>query len=43
MKWIKAKMDELGVLKNTNYKISFMLDSMAMITVHAPKYGLIEV
>ncbi|CAH1783004.1 unnamed protein product [Owenia fusiformis] len=43
MKWIEAKMKELGVSSNTNYKLSFMLDSSAMITVHTPKYGVIEV
>lgn len=43
MKWIKAKMEELGVLTNSNYKLTFMLDSSAMITVQAPKYGVIEV
>ena len=34
---------ELSVLDNVNYKIMFMLDSLAMITVHHPKYGVIEV
>ncbi|KAG9346841.1 hypothetical protein JZ751_007188 [Albula glossodonta] len=32
MKWIDAKMKELGVTDNPNYKITFMLDSAAMIT-----------
>ncbi|TRY93114.1 hypothetical protein DNTS_007757 [Danionella cerebrum] len=40
MKWIDAKMKELGVTKNPNYKITFMLDSAAMITVHTPKRGV---
>jgi hypothetical protein len=31
------------VLDNANYKIMFMLDSLAMITVDHPKYGVIEV
>ncbi len=31
------------MLDNANYKIMFMLDSLAMITVHHPKYGVIEV
>ena len=31
------------MLDNVNYKIMFMLDSLAMITVHHPKYGVIEV
>ncbi|MEE6478236.1 hypothetical protein FKM82_011789 [Ascaphus truei] len=43
MKWIEAKMKELGVSTNANYKISFMLDSAAMITVHTPRRGLIDV
>ena len=43
MKWIKAKMEELGVSSNTNYKLTFMLDDLAMITVHTPKYGVIDV
>ena len=43
MKWIKAKMDELGVSKHQSYKLCFMVDSLAMITVHTSKYGVIEV
>ncbi|XP_077182498.1 ubiquitin-like domain-containing CTD phosphatase 1 isoform X2 [Paroedura picta] len=43
MKWIEAKMKELGVSNNANYKIAFMLDSAAMITVHTPRRGLIDV
>lgn len=42
MKWVEAKMKELSVLANPNYKIMFMLDSLAMITVDHPKYGVIE-
>eukprot|EP00795_Rhopilema_esculentum_P012540 gene12540-3235_t len=42
MKWIEAKMQELGVTNNPNYKIMFMLDSDAMITVQSPTYGIIE-
>uniref|UniRef100_I3JPP6 Ubiquitin-like domain-containing CTD phosphatase 1 n=1 Tax=Oreochromis niloticus TaxID=8128 RepID=I3JPP6_ORENI len=34
---------ELGVTDNPNYKITFMLDSGAMITVHTPKRGVVEV
>ena len=34
---------ELGILDNPNYKICFLLDSGAMITVLSSKYGLIEV
>uniref|UniRef100_H2LAA2 Ubiquitin-like domain-containing CTD phosphatase 1 n=1 Tax=Oryzias latipes TaxID=8090 RepID=H2LAA2_ORYLA len=43
MKWIDAKMKELGVTVNPNYKITFMLDSAAMITVHTPKRGVVEI
>ncbi|KAK3705282.1 hypothetical protein QZH41_008173 [Actinostola sp. cb2023] len=43
MKWIEAKMKELSMTNNPNYKMCFYLDSSAMITVEAPKYGVIEV
>ena len=43
MKWIEVKMKELGVSTHTQYKLCFMLDSSAMISVHTPKYGVIEV
>lgn len=36
-------LQELGVSTNANYKITFMLDSAAMITVHTPRRGLIDV
>ncbi|XP_007889601.1 ubiquitin-like domain-containing CTD phosphatase 1 isoform X2 [Callorhinchus milii] len=42
MKWIEVKMKELGVTTNSSYKITFMLDSAAMITVHTPKRGVVE-
>jgi len=42
MKWIKAKMQELGVSNNSNYKLFFMLDSGAMITVNTEHYGIFE-
>ncbi|XP_068709283.1 ubiquitin-like domain-containing CTD phosphatase 1 [Montipora foliosa] len=42
MKWINAKMKELGIIDNPNYKICLLLDSGAMITVLSSKYGLIE-
>lgn len=42
MKWIEAKMQELAVTTNTNYKLAFMMDSSYMITVHTEKYGTIE-
>lgn len=43
MKWIEAKLQELNLEKNDKFKISFVLDSGAMITVDSPKYGVIEV
>ncbi|XP_033209304.1 ubiquitin-like domain-containing CTD phosphatase 1 [Belonocnema kinseyi] len=43
MKWINEKMKLLGVTSNTNYKIAFHLDSLAMISVHTPKYGVVDV
>ncbi|XP_019867650.1 ubiquitin-like domain-containing CTD phosphatase 1 isoform X2 [Aethina tumida] len=43
MKWIEEKMKLLGVVSNPNYKIAFYLDSLAMISVHTPKYGVMDV
>ncbi|XP_065352494.1 ubiquitin-like domain-containing CTD phosphatase 1 [Cloeon dipterum] len=43
MKWIDEKMKLLGVTNNPKYKITFHLDSLAMISVHTKKYGVIEV
>lgn len=43
MKWIVEKMKLLGVHNHENYKILFYLDSSAMITVHCPKRGVVEV
>lgn len=43
MKWIEEKMKLLGVTSNTNYKILFYLDSLAMISVNTPKYGVMDV
>lgn len=43
MKWIEEKMKLLGVSTSPNYKIAFYLDSLAMISVHTPKYGLLDV
>ncbi|KAL7235783.1 hypothetical protein ACSBR1_019133 [Camellia fascicularis] len=33
MKWVELKMGQLGVLSNPNYKITALLDHLAMITV----------
>ncbi|KAJ8952778.1 hypothetical protein NQ318_008095 [Aromia moschata] len=43
MKWIEEKMKLLGVHDHPNYKIAFYLDSLAMISVHTPKYGVMDV
>lgn len=43
MKWIEEKMKLLGVSTHPEYKILFYLDSLAMISVHTPKYGVIDV
>lgn len=43
MKWIEEKMKLLGVSTHSDYKIMFYLDSLAMISVHTPKYGVIDV
>lgn len=43
MRYIEAKMDELRVSSNPNYKIVFYLDSAAMISVNSQKYGLLNV
>lgn len=40
MKWVELKMGQLGVLDNPNYKITAMLDHMAMITVQSDHYGV---
>lgn len=43
MKWIEEKMKLLGVSSHSDYKIVFYLDCLAMISVHTPKYGVIQV
>lgn len=43
MKWIQAKMEEMGANTNQNYKIAFYLDSSAMISVYTAKFGLLNV
>lgn len=42
MKWVEVKMQQLGVTNNPNYKITFMLDHKAMITVRTEKYGVFD-
>lgn len=43
MRYIEAKMNELGVSTNPNYKILFYLDNGAMISVYSTKYGMLNV
>lgn len=45
MKWIEEKMKLLGVSNNpeNKYKITAMVDYLAMISVHLPKHGLLDV
>ncbi|KAG7200664.1 hypothetical protein KM043_001218 [Ampulex compressa] len=43
MRWINEKMKLLGVSKHSDYKIAFHLDSLAMISVHTPKHGVVGV
>lgn len=42
MKWVEVKMRELGVLGNSNYSLTCMLDHKAMVTVFTEKYGLFD-
>ncbi|EPS69935.1 hypothetical protein M569_04827 [Genlisea aurea] len=42
MKWVKLKMEELGVLNNPSYKITALLDHLAMITVHSDSRGVFD-
>lgn len=42
MKWVELKMEELGVLTNPNYKITALLDHLAMITVQSDSRGIFD-
>lgn len=42
MKWVELKMGQLGVLNNPNYKITALLDHMAMITVQSDSRGMLD-
>ena len=35
-------MNELGVTKNENYKITFFFDCAAMINIYVPEFGLLD-
>ncbi|XP_065185453.1 ubiquitin-like domain-containing CTD phosphatase 1 [Sycon ciliatum] len=39
MKWVQTKLQELGMLSNPAYSISFMLDELAMISVYIEGQG----
>lgn len=42
MKWVELKMGELGVLNNPNYKITALLDHLAMITVQSASGRILD-
>ena len=42
MKWVEVKMKELGVLNNPNYKITALLDHLAMISVQSESRGVFD-
>jgi ubiquitin-like domain-containing CTD phosphatase 1 len=42
MKWVELKMTELGVLNNPNYKVTALLDHLAMITVQSDTRGIFD-
>lgn len=42
MKWVELKMQQLGVLGNPNYKITALLDHLAMITVQSDSRGIFD-
>ncbi|XP_027347160.1 ubiquitin-like domain-containing CTD phosphatase [Abrus precatorius] len=42
MKWINLKMGQLGVLDNPNYRITALLDHLAMITVQTSSRGVFD-
>lgn len=42
MKWVELKMEQLGVLNNPHYKITALLDHLAMITVQSDSRGIFD-
>ncbi|XP_020085293.1 ubiquitin-like domain-containing CTD phosphatase isoform X2 [Ananas comosus] len=42
MKWVELKMGQLGVLSNPSYKITALLDHLAMITVQSDRHGTFD-
>lgn len=42
IKWVELKMGQLEVLSNPNYKITALLDHLAMITVQSDARGIFD-
>jgi len=42
MKWVEVKMKELGVLSHPDYKVTALIDHMAMITVQSESSGVFD-
>lgn len=42
MKWVEVKMKELGVLSHPDYKVTAMVDHLAMITVQSESHGVFD-
>lgn len=42
MRWVELKMGQLGVLNHPNFKITALLDHMAMITVQSDHHGVFD-
>lgn len=42
MKWVELKMGQLGVLDHPEYKITALLDHLAMITVQSDTRGVFD-
>ncbi|EYU26508.1 hypothetical protein MIMGU_mgv1a0126451mg, partial [Erythranthe guttata] len=42
MKWVELKMGQLGVLNHPNYKITALIDHLAMITVRSDTRGVFD-
>lgn len=42
MKWVEVKMKELGVLSHPDYKVTAMVDNLAMITVQSESHGVFD-
>lgn len=42
MKWVEMKMKELGVLSHPDYKVTAMVDHLAMITVQSESHKIFD-